>query len=100
MSPQRPCVSEPFDLPWARRRLLRHLMQEPRRYLAAALAEITDEILAVQVGAPERAVFHLRLREWPRADRWDQDVQAMARAIHADPALLDELLRRLPRWHA
>jgi hypothetical protein len=75
------------------RHLIRRCMTQPERFLAAALAELPDEVLASRIGAPTSQVYRLRLMGWPRADRWDHDVYQMATAIGADPALLDGLLR-------
>ncbi len=73
---------------------IRKAIARPDRYLAAALAEETDDSLAAVLGCSPRWVWRLRLAGWPRADRWDQDIQAMAAAIEGEPALLDQLLRR------
>ncbi len=73
---------------------IRKAIARPDRYLAAALAEETDDSLAAVLGCSTRWVWRLRLAGWPRADRWDQDIQAMAAAIEGEPALLDQLLRR------
>jgi hypothetical protein len=75
------------------RHLIRQCMAQPGRFLAAPLAELTDEVLAATVGAPPHQVYRLRLMGWPRDDQWDHDVYQMATAIGADPGLLDGLLR-------
>src|SRR5687767_10089629 len=51
---------------------IRKAMAAPDRYLAA-LAEETDEHLAIQLGCPPRLVWRLRLAGWPRADQWAAD---------------------------
>src|SRR5437879_1265730 len=70
------------------RATIRRAITRPDRYLAAALAEETDESLAAILGCPVGWVWRLRLAGWPRADRWHADIQAMARAVGADPELL------------
>jgi hypothetical protein len=70
----------------ALRATIRQAMTRPDRYLAAALAEETDASLAALVGCPVSQVWRLRLMGWPRADRWDADVQLMADALGAPGA--------------
>jgi hypothetical protein len=72
-------------------------MTRPDRYLAAVLAEDTDESLAAQVECATAWVWRLRLMGWPRTDRWDTDVALMAEALGADRTQLDQLLRPLAR---
>ncbi len=79
----------------ALRTTIRRAMMRPDRYLAAALAEETDESLAALLGCPIGWVWRLRLASWPRTDRWYEDIQAMAAAIGGDPELLAALFRRL-----
>ena len=79
----------------ALRATIRTAMARPDRYLAAALAEETDESLAALLGCPVGWVWRLRLAGWPRTDRWHEDVQTMASAIGGDPELLAALFRRL-----
>ena len=76
---------------------IRRAMGTPDRYLAAALAELTDEWLAAELGCPVGRVWRLRLAGYPCADRWDQDVMAMATALDADAGRLGALLRQLAR---
>ena len=78
-----------------RHHAIRHAMGAPDRFLAAALAELPDDWLAAELGCPVGRVWRLRLAGYPRADRWAQDVAAMATALDADAARLDVLLRRL-----
>ena len=77
------------------RHALRRAIGRPETYLAAALAELTDEWLAAELGCPEERVWRLRMCGYPRADRWAQDVASMATVLNADAARLDALLRRL-----
>jgi hypothetical protein len=79
----------------ALRATIRNAMARPDHYLAAALAEETDESLAALLGCPVDWVWRLRLAGWPRADHWHEDVQTMATAIGGDPELLAALFRRL-----
>ena len=79
----------------AQRIAIRRAMLQPDRFLAATLAELTDEAVAISVGCLPGEVWALRLAGWPRADKWQQDVLNMARAIGADPELLARLLRRV-----
>jgi hypothetical protein len=81
----------------ALRHAIRQAMVEPRRYLAATLAEQTDERLGVLLGCAPTAVWRLRLASWPRPDRWDEDVQLMAEALWVQPARLASLLGRFAR---
>ena len=75
---------------------IRRAMQHPDRYLAAALAEWTDEWIVAELGCPQDRVWRLRLAGWPRMDQWERDVRTLARAVNADPELLAGLLRRVP----
>ena len=79
------------------RRLILQAMAQPDRFLAAALGELTDEVLAAETGAPVGQVYRLRLMGWPRTDQWDEDVRQMATAITADPRLLSIVLSKLGR---
>jgi hypothetical protein len=79
----------------ATRRALRAAMQQPDRYLAALLAEETDETLAAAVGGRPDLIWKLRLVMYPRPAYWDHDVHELAAAIHGDPELLDGYLRGL-----
>ena len=72
---------------------IRKAMARPDRYLAATLAEHTDASLAALLGCSPRWVWRLRLMGWPRADRWDADVQLMAEATQADVGALAAPLR-------
>jgi len=76
---------------------LRRAMLHPERYLAAALAEWTDEVLAAELGCSPFVLWRLRLMGWPRADRWVSDVQFMADALGADRSALVALLRTVGR---
>ena len=77
------------------RRAVRRAIGHPDRFLAAALAELPDDWLAAELGCPVGRVWRLRLAGYPRADRWDQDVAALATVLNADAARLGALLRRL-----
>jgi hypothetical protein len=74
---------------------LARLMLCPERYLTAALAEITDEVLAEAIGANPALVWRLRLMSWPRAHCWERDVYELALVVKADPGRLGAVLRRL-----
>jgi hypothetical protein len=76
---------------------LRRAMVHPERYLAAALAEWTDEVLAAELDCSPGVVWRLRLMGWPRTDRWASDVQLMADALGAETGPLAALLRALSR---
>ena len=75
--------------------LILQAMVKPDVFLAAALGELTDEVLAAETGAPVAQVYRLRLMGWPRTGQWDHDIHQMATAIGADPGLLAGVLRRL-----
>ncbi len=79
----------------ALRAVIRKAMVHPDRYLAAALAEWTDEALAAELGCSTTWVWRLRLCGWPRVDRWHADVMMMAEALSAETTRLAALLRRL-----
>jgi hypothetical protein len=79
------------------RATIRHAMTRPDRYLAAALAEETDESLAAAVGCSPAQAWRLRLMGWPRESQRDADVRLMAEALGADVAQLTTLLRGLGR---
>jgi hypothetical protein len=74
---------------------LRRAMRRPDLYLAAVLAEETDDSLAAPVRCPVDQVWRLRLMNWPRPAEWDVDVRAMAGMIRGDYRLLAVLLRRI-----
>ena len=78
-----------------RQQTIRGAIHRPDLYLAAALAEETDDSLAALIGCPPAQVWRLRLMTWPRADEWDADVRAMATMLRADPHRLRALLGRL-----
>jgi hypothetical protein len=82
------------------RATIRKATGRPDRYLAAVLAEDTDDRLAAQLGWAASVVWRLRLMGWPRVDRWAADVALMAEALAADSAQLDSLLRPLARVDA
>ena len=75
---------------------IRRAMGYPQAFLTAALAELTDDALAVQLGCEPTVVWRLRLCRRPGPDQWDADVARMAAAIGCDPARLATLLRSLP----
>ena len=66
-----------------RQRTVRRAMGHPDRFLAAALAEFTDDWLAAALGCPVGRVWRLRLCGWPRADQWGADIARMATALDA-----------------
>jgi hypothetical protein len=68
----------------------------PDTFLAAALAELTDEALAAALGCAPAVVWQLRLARHPRPRDWDADVARLAGAVSCQPLRLTELLRRLP----
>ena len=76
-------------------RLILQAMAKPDAFLAAALGELTDEVLAAETGAPEGQVYRLRLMGWPRTAYWDYDIGLMAATIGADPRRLSAILGRL-----
>jgi hypothetical protein len=78
-----------------RRRTIRHAMLRPKVLLAASLAELPDEDLAVLIAGDPDQVWQLRLMTWPREDRWAASVQRMAEAIGADPKRLGQLLAQV-----
>ena len=49
----------------------------------------------VVLGCPASVVYRLRLCGWPRADRWDADVQMIADTLDTDRGRLAALLRQL-----
>jgi hypothetical protein len=71
---------------------IRQAMARPDKYLAVALAELTDEVLAAELGTDPRDIWPLRLATRPRAAHWDADVYALARSLGADPRALEALL--------
>jgi hypothetical protein len=79
---------------------IRRAMTRPDRYLAATLAEWTDELLSDELGCSATVVWRLRLMGWPRTDRWETDVQLMAEALQADPRRVTALLRSAVRGQA
>ena len=83
------------DNPALPARTLRRAMLRPDRYLAAALAEWPDEDLAYATRADPRQVWRLRLCGYPRRDRWQQDMQQLARLVGADVGLLRTMLQVL-----
>jgi hypothetical protein len=74
---------------------IRRAMLQPDRYLAAALGEIPDVELASAIGALPGQVWRLRLCGYPRADRWAEDLQAMADLVDAVPLELKALLQQV-----
>jgi hypothetical protein len=79
------------------RATIRKAITRPDRYLAAALAEQTDDELAAELGCSKTQVWRLRLLGWPRVERWDADVQLMAESLGAEVSRLAALLRRIGR---
>ena len=77
----------------ALRHAVHRAMQEPERYLAAPLAEETDEALALAMGADPAAIWRLRLAQYPRPACWQTDVFQLATIINGDPFLLEAYLR-------
>ncbi len=65
---------------------------QPDQYLAAALVAWSDAALARAVGCAPGAVWRLRLCGWPRATQWDEDVEALAAGLAADPERLGRFL--------
>ena len=72
---------------------IRRAMGYPQAFLTAALAELTDDALASQIGCEPAVVWRLRLCRHPRAEQWDTDVARIAAAIGCDPARLALFLR-------
>lgn len=85
----------PLDHQALRAHTIRRAMLHPDRYLAAVLAEWPDEDLAHATGALPDQVWQLRLCGYPRADRWSDDLQAMADLVDAVPIELEALLRQV-----
>jgi hypothetical protein len=83
------------DQPALRARVIRRAMLHPDRFLAAALAEIPDEQLAIAIGALPAVVWRLRLCSWPRMDRWAADVEKLAALVDVRPRELEVLLRQV-----
>ena len=78
-----------------RHHAIRRAIGHPDRYLAAALAELTDEWLAAELSCPVERVWRLRLCGWPQADQWDQDIMRRSTTVGGDVARVDALLRQL-----
>jgi hypothetical protein len=76
---------------------VRHAIARPERYLAAALAEWTDEYLAAELGCRTSNVWRLGLCGWPRTAQWNRDVAQMAAAVGCPPAALAALLDGIRR---
>lgn len=72
---------------------IRRAMSYPDAFLAAALAELTDEALAATLGCAPAVVWQLRLARQPRPSDWDGDVARLAGAVGCPPARLAALLR-------
>ncbi len=75
---------------------IRRAMGYPATFLAAALAEQTDEALAAALGCPAGVIWRLRLARHPSGSDWEADVARLALALDCEPARLAALLRRLP----
>jgi hypothetical protein len=82
------------DDPTLRARALRRAMRQPNRYLAAALAEWTDEALAAELGTAPDRMWQLRLASYPRADPRDLTIQAYAALLETTMEQLTALLQR------
>ena len=74
---------------------LRHAMRQPDSYLAAALAEWTDEALAAELGPDPRQMWQLRVASYPRGAQWDVTIQAYAALLDTTVDRLTALLQRL-----
>jgi hypothetical protein len=74
---------------------IRRAMSYPDAFLAAALAELTDEALAAALGCAPSVVWQLRLARQPRTGEWQADVARLAAAVGCPPRRLARLLRRL-----
>jgi hypothetical protein len=84
----------PADDSAVRARALRRAMRQPDRYLAAALAEWTDEALATELGADPHRMWQLRLASYPRADPRSLTIQAYAALLETTVEQLTALLQR------
>ena len=56
-----PCTQGGSGMDEQQRRIIRRAMLRPASFLAAALAEETDESLAAALGCPESEVWRLRV---------------------------------------
>jgi len=83
------------DDPALRAQAIRHAMRRPDRYLAAALAEWTDEALAAELGTDPRQIWQLRVASYPRGAQWDVTIQAYAALLETTVDRLTALLQRL-----
>jgi hypothetical protein len=83
------------DEPRIRARLLRWAMLHPDRYIAAALAEWSDEDLAAVIAADPIKVWRLRLCGYPRRFCWAGDIVLMAKLVDGDDRLLEALLGKV-----
>ena len=72
---------------------IRRAMSYPDTFLAAALAELTDEALAAALGCAPAVVWQLRVARQPRPSDWAADVTRLASAVGCPPAQLAALLR-------
>jgi hypothetical protein len=84
-----------MDYDELRRFAIRQAMLWPDRFLAAALAEVTDEAIAAELGCPATEIWRLRLADRPRRSHWQADVARIARSVGANGQALGALLRRL-----
>jgi hypothetical protein len=84
----------PANDPALRAPAIRRAMRQPDSYLAAALAEWTDEALAAELGADPRQMWQLRLASYPRAERLALTIQAFAALLDTDGERLVALLQR------
>jgi hypothetical protein len=81
--------------PALRAQAIRRAMRQPDSYLAAALAEWTDEALAAELGADPRHMWQLRLARYPRGERGALTIEAYAALLDTDVARLTAVLQRL-----
>jgi len=78
-----------------RAQAIRRAMRQPDRYLAAALAEWTDEALTAELGTDPRHMWQLRLASYPCGERGALTIQAYAALLDTDVERLAALLLRL-----
>lgn len=90
-------------------RAVRRAIQYPRQYLAAALAEIPDTELALELQADPARIWRLRTCFYPQLpgwgdESWDAALARMAALTGSSPVLLEARLRTLTaareRWKA
>lgn len=71
---------------------IRRAMGYPATFLAAALAELTDEAIASALGCAPGAVWPLRLARWPGPAGGDAEVAHLAATVGCSAARLGALL--------